>query len=87
MIDIKTDDTAGRLTTGAKIGIGVGVAAAALTALFVGLFILNKRRGMIIEDIDEETIDVFTDETNSIVTQNPLNNIMSDDDPFGDDFA
>ena len=35
---------------------------------------------------NEETVEMVDEGINSIVTQNPLTSLMSDDDPFGDEF-
>ncbi|KAK8858279.1 hypothetical protein M9Y10_013381 [Tritrichomonas musculus] len=69
-----------------KIGIGLACAAAVAAAILIGLFLLRRRRLPSIDDYDEETIDFAEDTGNSVVTQNPLTTLMSDDDPFGDEF-
>lgn len=84
VINIKTDDSK-KLTTPIKIGIGVACGAAALIAAIVG-FLLLRRKSSNIEDIENETIEIADNTTNSFCQQNPLLSLMNDDDPFQDEF-
>lgn len=85
VINIKTEDSTS-ISTGMKIGIGLICAGVVAVAFIVGIFLMRRRKLPSIEDINEESIGIAEDTTNSIVTQNPLNNLMSDDDPFEDEF-
>lgn len=85
LIDIKTDES-NSISTGIKIGVGFACGAAVVAAIIVGLFLLRRRKIMPVEDLNEESIDLHEDTLSAIVTQNPLNNLLSEDDPFEDEF-
>lgn len=78
LIEIKRENNSS-LTNGMKIGIGVVVGLIVVAALAVGLFLLNRKRNNAFNDIDEETIEIAENTTNSVINTNPLNDIMSDD--------
>ncbi|KAK8898431.1 hypothetical protein M9Y10_000718 [Tritrichomonas musculus] len=54
--------------------------------ILIGLILLRRHKTHNIPDIADETIEIAEDTTNSIVTQNPLNELMIDDDPFESEF-
>ena len=85
VINIKSEDTRNS-STGMKIGIGLSCGAIVVAAIFVGLFLLRRRKLQKVEDIDEEIISIADDTTNTFVHTNPLINLLSEDDPFGDEF-
>lgn len=67
------------------IGIGLTCTAVVAAAILVSVFLLRRKK-LVPEEFEDETIDIFDENANSIITQNPLNNLMSDDDPFEDEF-
>ncbi|KAK8896648.1 hypothetical protein M9Y10_014560 [Tritrichomonas musculus] len=73
------------MSTGIKIGIGVSIGAIA-AIIIIGLILLRRHKIQNIPDISDETIEIVEDTTYSIVTQNPLNELMIDDDPFESEF-
>lgn len=86
IIDIKQDESK-KSNIPMKIGVGVAFGVAAIAAVIIaGIFFLRKRKLASIEDINEETINVTDDIGHSMITQNPLNTLMSDDDPFEEEF-
>lgn len=52
----------------------------------VRLFLLRRWKLRSIDDLDNETIEITEDTTNSFVHANPLINFMSDEDPFDKEF-
>lgn len=85
VINIKKEET-NNISTGVKVGIGIACAALVVTAILIGLFLLRRRKLPSIDDLDNETIEIAEDTTNSFVHANPLINLMSDDDPFDEEF-
>lgn len=84
-INIKTENNSNS-NTGMKIGIGITCGALVAVFALVGLFLLRRRKLGMIEDLNEETIEITEDTANSFVHTNPLNQLMSEDDPFEDEF-
>ena len=74
-----------KISTGIMIGIGLTCTAVVAAAILVSVFLLRRKK-LVPEEFEDETIDIFDENANSIITQNPLNNLMSDDDPFEDEF-
>lgn len=68
-----------------KAWIGVAVGSAALVAIIVGWIFFRKKKYNQVEDMSEG-IEIHEDFTTSNIHNNPLINIMNDDDPFEDEF-
>lgn len=83
-IEIKEDESHG-ITAGMKAGIGAAAGVAALAAIVVGIIFLRRKKMVSIDNIDEN-IEIIEDTNSTLVNQNPLINLMSDDDPFEDEF-
>lgn len=83
-IEIKSDETH-KISTGIKIGIGIAAGTAVLAAIIVGVIFMRKRKTKI-EDFNEETFEISNSKTMPLLSQNPLNDIMLEDDPFEDEF-
>lgn len=84
VIDIKSDESNG-VTIGTKIGIGVAAGAVVTALIVVGIILLRKRKAMY-EQFDDEGIEIRPLTESSVISQNPLMSLMSDDDPFEDEF-
>ena len=83
-IEIKEDKSHG-ITAGMKVGIGAAAGVAALAAIVVGIIFLRRKKMVSIDNIDEN-IEIIEDTNSTLVSHNPLINLMSDDDPFEDEF-
>ena len=58
-----------------------------VTGIVIALVLLLRRKKyQQLDDFDEDLFELHNDESNSIVTQNPLHSILDKDDPFEDEF-
>lgn len=85
IIDIKQEESH-HVSTGIKIGIGIAAGLAGLAGIILGIIFLRKRKLVSISDFDEETITLPNDSSFFTSMQNPLNTMLSEDDPFQDEF-
>lgn len=75
-----------KISNKTKIGISVGAGAGA-AAIAIAAIILLRRRKFNNVNTSDETVNIYNDFAETMVMSNPLNDIMSDDDPFEDEFA
>lgn len=85
IINIQSDKT-NKISVGMKVGIGIASGILGIALIFIGLFLLIRKKRINIPDLEEETIEIAENTNASIYIQNPLTNIISDDDPFMNDF-
>lgn len=84
VINIRSDKS-NKISTGVKIGIGIIAGTAVLAIVVAGMLFLIKRNRKI-EDFDEETFEINNSASTVFVSQNPLINLLENDDPFEDEF-
>lgn len=70
---------------GIKIGIGCAAGGAFLVAVIAAIILIRKRKAQY-QHFDDEGIEIKPLTETSMITQNPLASLMSDDDPFEDEF-
>lgn len=68
-----------------EIGIGVGAGGVGIIGAIIG-FLIWKNRKPPLNISENETYELTEDTTNSIVTENDLNRMMDEDDPFAEEF-
>lgn len=79
-------DKAYKISTGLKIGLGVIAGTIASSLIILGIIFLLRKKSTPIEDFDEETFEINNSTSISLFSQNPLMDIMNEDDPFDDEF-
>lgn len=84
-IKIKTEEN-NKISKKSIIGIGVGLGLTALAAILIVTLLLVKKYKMTNISFEEETIEITDNKSETIFTNNLLNGMMSEDDPFSDDF-
>ena len=84
MIEIKIEDNKSN-SDKIKIGVGVGVGVVAAAALAAGLLLLRRRKDKS-SIFDNEELELHEETNDTMITTNPLNSIMDEDDPFEDEF-
>lgn len=84
-IDIKQDDSH-HISNGIKIGIGIAAGLVGVGLIVLGIIFFRKRKITSLSDFDEELITVTDDSKAFTQMSNPLIGLLSDDDPFKDEF-
>lgn len=85
IIDIKQDESK-NISTGVKVGIALTAAAVVAGIIILSIFLLRRRRMVRSSDFGDANLEILDETDNSFVTQNPLRELMTDDDPFEDEF-